>query len=109
MRNNDFADRRIFGRVPTMVPVRLLVSGRDKECHGQTVDISANGIGVVSKEKLPPQTPLELWLDLPDNRGPFYTRGEVVWSKPLTKIDEQRSGIRLEKAELMGLAPLLWK
>ena len=109
MQDNNSADRRIFARVPTMLPIRVLASGKNKECRGQTVDISGNGIGVMSKEKCPPQTPLEIWLELPENRGHFYTRGEVVWSRPLTKINENRIGIRLEKAELMGLAPVLWK
>lgn len=108
MQDNNSTDRRIFARMPIALPIRILASGQDKECRAQTIDISANGIGLQSKEKLSPQASLEMWLELPENRGPFYTRGEVVWSRASTDAAEHRAGIRLEKAELMGLAPVLW-
>ncbi len=110
MQDENSVDRRVFARISTSLPVRFLASGKNKECYGKTVDISANGIGMLSEEELSPMTSLELWLELPDNRGPFYTRGEVVWSAPsVEEVGKSRSGIRLEKAELMGLAPLLWR
>jgi len=109
MKNNNSTDRRIFARIPKMLSIRFLASEKGKELHGQTVDISANGVGLLSKEKLSPQTLLEMWLELPNNRGPFYTRGEVVWLQPLTETGGYRVGVHLEKAELMGLAPVLWK
>ena len=109
MRYNKLNDRRIFARISIKLPIRFLISGKWKECRGQTVDISAHGIGLLSKEKLTPRTSLEMWLKLPVNGSYFYTRGEVVWSRFLANKTKQRSGIRLEKAELMGLAPVLWK
>ncbi len=109
MQNNNSTDKRMFARIPIRLPMRFLASGMGKECPGQTVDISANGIGLLCKEKLPPKTPLEMWLELPNSRSPFYTRGEVVWSSPMGEAVEQRTGVRLEKAELLGLAPVLWK
>ena len=108
MQGENSADRRIFGRIPAKLPIRFLASGEDREFRGKTVDISANGIGLLSEEGLPLQAPLEIWLDLPNGRGPFYTRGEVVWSSASDEAKRQRLGIRLEKAELMGLAPVLW-
>jgi len=109
MKNNNSTDRRIFARIPITLPIRFLNSRRDEECQGETVDVSANGIGLESKEKLSPRTIFEMWLELPDNRGPFYTRGEVVWTHFLADKGKQRSGIRLAKAELIGLAPILWR
>ena len=108
MQNNNHADRRLFARIPIKLPIRLLASGQDREVKAETVDISANGIGLLGKEEFSPQTPLEMWLELPDNQSPFYTRGEVVWSRPMPEADEFRTGVKLEKAELMGLAPVLW-
>jgi hypothetical protein len=49
-----------------------------------------------------------MWLDIPDQHEPLYTRGEVAWSQTLPDTGQQRLGIRLEKAELMGLARVLW-
>ena len=109
MKNNNSTDRRIFARIPITLPIRFLNSRRDEEYEGQTVDISANGVGLLTKERLTPRALLELWVELPDNRGPFYTRGEVIWSRFLADKGEQRTGIRLSKAELIGLAPILWK
>ena len=109
MRNNASNDRRTFARMPTAIPARLLAYGQDKECVAQTVDISATGVGLLTNVKLSPLTPLEMWLDLPETASPFYTRGEVVWSSSKGEVDRQRLGVRLDKAELMGLAPVLWK
>ncbi|MBU0549684.1 MAG: PilZ domain-containing protein [Candidatus Omnitrophica bacterium] len=107
--DNNSNDRRIFARIGKALSVRLLASGQDEECKAETVDISGHGLGILGNEKLSPNTQLEMWLDLPGDRGSFYTRGEVVWSWPLPDRSKQRTGIRLEKAELIGLAPILWK
>jgi len=56
MENKNSADRRVFARIPIKLPIRFLASGKDKECPGQTVDISANGISLICKEEFPPQT-----------------------------------------------------
>jgi len=109
MRYDNSHDRRIFARIRKSLPIRILAVGQDEEHKAETVDISAHGIGIESERKLSPQTRLEMWLELPENRGAFYTRGEVVWSQALTDTNKQRVGIRLEKAELMGLAPILWR
>ncbi|MFH1577717.1 MAG: PilZ domain-containing protein [Candidatus Omnitrophota bacterium] len=108
MRDNNSNDRRVFARIDKTLAVRLLASGQDKESNAQTVDISANGMGIESETKLSPQTQLEMWLELPDKKGSFYTRGEVVWSSSFTDKLKQRVGVHLEKAELFGLSPVLW-
>lgn len=109
MEYNNSSDRRLFARIPAKVPIRLLAAGQEEECQAQTVDISANGIGLVASEQFEPRTALEMWLDLPDTKSSFYTRGEVVWSRQISDVPQYRTGVRLEKAELIGLAPILWK
>jgi hypothetical protein len=101
-------DRRIFERITVSIPVSFLDSSSGKEGEAETTDISANGVGFVTKEKLTSSTPLELWLHIPDQHEPFYARGQVAWSKGTTDEERQRIGVRLEKAELMGLARALW-
>ncbi|MFA5090880.1 MAG: PilZ domain-containing protein [Candidatus Omnitrophota bacterium] len=101
-------DQRIFERLDTRVPLRFLDPASGKEGIAETVDISANGLGMITKEGLNTSTALEMWLAIPDHRDPFYTRGEVVWSKASAGTSQNRVGIRLEKAELMGLARTLW-
>lgn len=102
-------DRRVFDRIEKKLPLRFWIPDSGKEGVAETVDISANGLGIVSDQKLNKNTKLEIWLDLSNNREPFYTRGEIVWSFPSIKSAQSRCGIRLEKAELMGLAPALWR
>lgn len=100
-------DRRIFERIETSLPVRFLNPASGAEGKARTLDISADGMCLVSQDRLFSGTPLELWLDIPDQHEPLYTRGEVVWAKPWGAA-QQRLGIQLEKAELMGLARVLW-
>lgn len=101
-------DRRIFARIDLKIPLRFLAPKGNIQGEGQTLDVSANGVGFLTKENLPAKTSLEMWLDIPDHREPFYTRGEVVWSRGLPDTTEKRAGVHLEKAELMGLARALW-
>jgi hypothetical protein len=100
-------DNRVFERINAHFPLRFLDPISGKEGKARTVDISANGLGFITKENLASATPLELWLHIPDQHEPFYTRGQVVWSKGLAGEERQRIGVRLEKAELMGLARIL--
>lgn len=101
-------DRRIFERIDARFPVRFLDPSSGREGRADTVDISANGVGFVTPEALSVNTPLEMWLDIPDQNEPLYARGEVVWSRPYTASGKMRFGVQLEKAQLMGLARALW-
>ncbi len=101
-------DRRVFERINTKLPVRFLDPSSGREGIADTIDICANGLGMVTKESLSTMTPLEMWLGIPDQHEPLYTRGEVIWSEPSPGTGEYRVGVRLEKAELMGLARVLW-
>jgi len=101
-------DRRVFARIGIRFPVRFLNPSNGKEGQADTVDISANGLSFVTNENLSVRTPLEMWLGIPDQHEPLYTRGAVVWSKASADTEEKRIGVRLERAELMGLARVLW-
>lgn len=102
-------DNRVFARMKARLPLRFLDPESGTEGEAETTDISANGMGLVSRDvHLAPNMPLELWLRIPDQHAPLYTRGEVVWAKPTGALNQYRYGIRLEKAELMGLARILW-
>ena len=101
-------DNRIFERIPVKFPLNFLDSRSGGEGEAEAVDISANGVGFITPKKLSDMTPLEMWLHIPDKHEPFYTRGQVVWSKAMPDEERQRIGVRLEKAELMGLARALW-
>ncbi len=101
-------DRRIFARIPAKIELRFLDSFSGKQGKAQTVDISADGFGLIAAESLPKKGALEVWLDIPDQHEPLYSRAEVVWLRPSSHVRNYRAGVRLEKAELMGMARVLW-
>jgi len=101
-------DRRVFERINIKLPVKFLEPASGREGSADTIDISANGLGLIVNERLSALTSLEMWLGIPDQHESLYARGEVVWSEPLPGTGEHRVGVRLEKAELMGLARVLW-
>ena len=102
----NMEDRRIFQRFNIRFPVKFLDLNNGQEVIAETSDISAKGIGLWSKEGIAENTPLEVWLKIPDKGEPFYTRGNVVWSRP-EGASGYRLGIDLEKADLMGLSRIL--
>jgi len=106
MAGAGFEDRRVFERFPTGLAVRYVNTSANREGAAQTQNISAKGVGLVTKEALPVRDSLELWLEIPDTGEPLYTRGEVVWTKPVA-MNEYQVGINLEKADLMGLSRVL--
>jgi len=96
-------DRRVFERFNVNFPARFIDLRQNQEGQAEACDISAKGIGLLVRQEVKPTTTLEIWLNLPDKGDPFYTRGRVVWA---SQIEPQvwRTGINLDKAELMGLA-----
>lgn len=102
--NNQFQeDRRVFERLTTALPVDLVDLDAGEELQAHTFDISAKGVGLISKAYLKPGNRMELWLKIDDGADPLYTKGSVMWSKQ-QETGNYRSGIMLEKAELMGMA-----
>lgn len=99
-------DRRIFQRFNVRFPAKLLDLNSGNEILAETSDISAKGIGLVLKENLPVNTPLEAWIGIPDNSEPLYTRGLAVWSREDGDFG-YRVGMDLERADLMGLSRIL--
>lgn len=96
-------DRRIFARFAVDFPVGLLDPHQDQEEVAQACNISAKGLALISQKEIAPKTPLELWLQIPDQQEPLYTRGEVTWVQKEGEA-RYRMGINLEKADLMGFS-----
>ncbi len=106
MKISDSEDKRIFARFPVKFPMRFLDLLANRDLQAQALDMGAKGLGFLSSTELKPYTPLELWLKVPDKNDPFYTRGEVVWSEKIGP-NQFRTGVNLEKADLMGISRIL--
>lgn len=101
----EMEDRRIFARLPVRLRARYLNLDDNAEAEATTIDVSAKGVGLQLAQQVPLNAKLELWLHVPDQGSPVYTRGEVVWCE--RRGAQYRCGIDLEHAELMGLSRLL--
>ena len=99
-------DRRIFQRFNYRLAARLLDLNNGNEIVAETSDVSAKGFGLVLKQEVPTNTPLEAWLQIPDAGEPLYARGIAVWSKR-DSDNQYHIGMDLEKADLMGLSRIL--
>ncbi len=104
----DMEDRRVYTRINMKIHLKFLDLNKGSEGEADTVDISANGVGFVTREILSTNTPLDMWLIIPDHHEPLYTKGEVIWAKPLEDGQQQRVGVRLAKEDFLGLARTLW-
>lgn len=102
----DFPDKRVFERFSVQLPLRCLNLDSSREFTAQTSDISANGIGLTTEERLSRQSPVEMWLSIPDKGHPLYARAKVIWSS-MIEPNKYRAGMRLERANLMGLSRVL--
>lgn len=99
-------DRRIFQRFSIRLPLRFLDVYSGKEGTGETRDVNAKGVGFRTVNSVKINTPVEMWLDVPDRGEPLYTRGKVTWSSP-EGLGEYKIGVALERADLMGLSRIL--
>ena len=108
MEEYKFTDRRIFARFEVKFPLRFLNLRQNNEGEAEAQDICAKGVGFVTKERIEPQTPLEMWLQMPNGEEPLYVRGKVVWLSEV-EPNNYRVGVDLEKANLLGFSRLLKK
>jgi len=99
MENLGFKERRAFSRFTVKVLLRYLNLNLSSETHAYTRDVSAKGICLVTNEALEADTPLDIWLQMPDNGEQVYIKGKVVWSN-IIEPNKYRVGVNLENAEL---------
>lgn len=110
MENLGFKERRTFARFPVKILLRYFnlnlpshltngCGGLLGEAHTQTQDIGAKGICLLTREELTADTPLDIWLQMPDNGEQVYIKGKVVWSN-MIEPDKYRVGVNLENTEL---------
>lgn len=95
-RQGQMEERRIFARIEIKIPLKFLNLTNNSEGKAETVDISAEGIGFITKEELAPNTPLKIWLVVPNHHEPPQVAADVVWSNNLENNVDKRVGVRLK-------------
>jgi len=96
------SERRMFARLRIKLPLKFSEEGKEEKEEAQTVDISANGIGFISKKRLLPETNLEIQLRWEESE-PLHLKGRVIWSKELENNQGYRTGVNLEEVNLIKL------
>ncbi len=106
MDNADFIEKRAFPRFPVSIPVDYSDLTSHKTAQGYTQDISAQGLGLVTQDKLSVGTSLDICLRIADNGEEIRRRGTVVWSNML-EPEKYRAGIKLEEPKLKPIPLVL--
>ncbi|MFC1804694.1 PilZ domain-containing protein [Candidatus Omnitrophota bacterium] len=101
MAEAGFEEKRAFRRIPAKLSLRLREPSTKRWHLVNTYDISAQGIGLLAESQLSPQTPLELWMPIPESGQTVYTRGKIAWSEVLGD-SRCRAGIILDKPDLIS-------
>jgi hypothetical protein len=104
MANQD--DRRFFVRIPVRFPLKFSLAGAADQSIGTVNDVSIRGLGLLTGSSLSQGASLECWLFLSDKHQPFYTKGEVMWSRQ-EGSDTFRAGISISNPVTTGVAHVL--
>ena len=98
----DNADRRSFERIKLELPIKFKISPENIEGDFILRDVGGNGLGVVSQKKLSPESNIDLWVKIPDNKPDLHIKGKVVWTRAV-EGEGYRAGIVFEKLDLLPL------
>lgn len=100
-------DRRVFQRFRVDLPLRFVCQDKNIEGRGRMIDISAEGGGmIITCEELNPPMHLEMWMDLLDNKEPFHSSAEVVWSNRI-EPNLYKAGVKFDKVDFIGISRVL--
>jgi Tfp pilus assembly protein PilZ len=106
MRQWDFSERRKLPRYEIALSCEETDLASRREFHSVTRDICEQGVGIMLDERLPLDTIVEVYLEMPDNQERIQVHGKVVW---ITKFEEKqfRAGICLDKFDLRPIPLVL--
>jgi len=79
MADIKIAEKRRFPRLKDGVKVIYKLMGVVGEKKDDVADVGQGGIRLFLKDKTAPGTLLELGMSLPEDAGPFFALGKVVW------------------------------
>jgi hypothetical protein len=95
---DNFRERRRFLRVRADFDLRFL--SKDIEGKGFSSDISKIGIGLFTRNYLPPNSPVEIWIEDPLNKKePLHVNARTVYSKEINFFI-YRIGVEIDSADI---------
>jgi len=106
MPNEGFLEKRKFVRFLISIPLKY-VKMSIKQLNGiATSDISAEGLGLITTEELPLNTPLNIHLVMPDNGEEIALDAEALWSK-CNGTGNYRCGLKLKNTQIKPIPLVL--
>ncbi len=96
-------ERRLFRRIEANFPVKMLDLVSGKEIEARALDLSAQGLGAMIKEKIEVPSLVRLWLHFPDRKRALSMGGKVVWVK-FSSPEVYRLGIEFSQPNFLGLS-----
>ena len=107
MPDNCPAEKRKLVRFLVTIPLKYAKLAI-KNFSGTTCthDISAQGVGLITAEELPLNSPLNICLKIPDNGEEILLDAEVVWIKQLD-CSNYRCGLKLKNSKIKPIPLVL--
>jgi len=106
MQQWNFKERRRLPRYEITLATSETDSPAHREITSTTRDICEQGIGLISSERIPFETPLEITLLMPDNQQRISVQGKVVWQE-MVGAHAYRCGIILDSFRLEPISLVL--
>jgi Tfp pilus assembly protein PilZ len=96
-------ERRIFDRFQTRFPTKFKDTRGDFGNDVFLRDASANGVNILTKERLFFNDHIALEVELPDGNDPLVLSGRVMWSKPVNESSMWDIGLEFDEVDLMKM------
>ena len=106
MPRKESSEKRKFVRFLISIPLKYAKVGIQQLADAVTNDISAEGLGLITAEEVPVDTPLNVRLTIPDNGEEIPLDTEVLWSKS-DGAGQYHSGLRLKNTRLKPIPLVL--
>ena len=99
-------EKRKLVRFLIAIPLKYIAVNVKNLNSSCTHDISSQGLGLISPEELPLNTPLALCLKVPDNGEEILLEAEVIWSMQIDG-SKYRSGLKLKNCPIKPIPLVL--
>ncbi len=99
MPNHGFIERRLCPRFPLTLCVNCFDMYSEKKIDGQTKDISAQGLRLISDKPLLAGYKLEIFIKMSDNGEKIYRKGRVIWSN-ISSQNKYQVGVFFDEKSL---------
>ena len=104
-RKDGGLERRRFERFRSNFMVKSLDLSSGTVANCILYDIAAQGLGIVTSQRVVEDKSMRFWLHFPDNKRPLRTQGRVVWQR-LMPSGGFRVGISLDRPYFLGISRL---